>query len=171
MRLILGTIAATACLALLIIEYGIGFGGTLIIAMVNLCAILLSVIFLGIALLRKSRLLLKWVGMLFFVLVVGNYLGFTVVIKRVEQVTNTANVIIAALTSYHDENGSYPDTLDHLVLERLKRIPRAKVSIFTERDFRYFITEGGNAYTLSFEIPVYSYRQYDSKRKDWRRID
>lgn len=81
------------------------------------------------------------------------------------QARANGETIIAALKSYHAQNGNYPDKLEQLVPAYLAAIPKARFSL-TMNTFHYYAAK--DSHNLSYIVmPPFGFSYYNLEKGQW----
>ena len=81
------------------------------------------------------------------------------------QARANGETIIAALKSYHAQNGKYPDKLEQLVPAFLPAIPKARFSL-TMNTFHYYVAK--DSHNLSYIVmPPFGFSYYNLEKGQW----
>jgi hypothetical protein len=94
-------------------------------------------------------------------------LGNSAVQSRIAK-TN-ARRIVAACEQFNAGNGRFPRTLDELVPEYLKFIPRAKYCLFWDK-YQYF-NDDGHPLLVWVDIPPHGRPTYNFQNRRWGYVD
>jgi hypothetical protein len=167
-RLILVTLAATIGLVAYNTELSFGFEGTAYNGLLSAAVVLLCGALFVASGVKKSKRLAKYAFALAFALAGSIGVADAVTSRRIETTKDEATAIIRALHEHYDACGRYPVSLEDLVPDRLRSIPRAEVSLFVKRDFWYRVDDDGLRYHLAFDTPAWHVQIYDSSKRAWR---
>ncbi len=81
-----------------------------------------------------------------------------------------AEQIIKACEEFHVANGSYPHTLDELVPEYLRSIPRAKYCL-SFGNFEYPTSDGTRPILFWYDVPPFGRVTYNFEDRRWGYLD
>lgn len=139
-----------------------------VVVLVTVVAILPCLVYRSFTV-RQNRPLLRT-----RLIIVGIYCVMVLMILTANRINNgiardRTKVIAAACEQYKTKCGKYPERLDTLVPEFLKRIPSAKYSLSNDR-FRYLSSEGSHA-IMFVAVPPFGRVYYTLETQTWGNID
>jgi len=171
MRRALLLLVISACLTLVSTELAFGFWGSGFYGLLNFCLVGLCGVLVLFAIKKKSKSITALSASLAFAIVTSVIVSNQITGSRTKGVTRDAEVVISALGEYHSVYGRYPSTLLELVPDFIYEVPRARVSVFVERDFYYSTVWKEGEYWLSFDLPAFMAKGYDSESSSWQTGD
>ena len=103
-----------------------------------------------------------------YVMAVAMVFGLRVI--NAEIAKQRAGAVIAAVETYQERNGKFPDRLDQLVPGFVSEIPSKAKITFMDTGFRYQATDGDHSLTY-VSFPPFGRRVYQFEKKEWSDLD
>lgn len=164
-RLVVAAAMGTMVLANAWLEWSFGVLGGTVVGGVMMCVFATGIVAPIWAALtqRRGRLLVGASSLLMFVSTI--IVVREVSLRRKAESMRRGDTIAAALASYQEDHGRYPDSLPGLVPMYLTQIPTSTMAAFSGLPFRYS-RDADQGYALSFATPNYV-ACYRDKSSTW----
>lgn len=78
--------------------------------------------------------------------------------------------VVAACEEYHADHGKFPKSLNELVPQYMRSVPRAKYCVGPWCGFMYYFNQG-NAMLVWYVVPPHYRRIYDFNTREWSTLD
>jgi len=143
------------------VGYGVGVG-----LLDVLVAALILVFFGAIACSLRTK---NWQVPLYIGVILGAYFCAIPPSERISRWQWRASILeaqslIAAVESFHHDQGIYPNSIQQLIPAYLPAEPRTKMGLFGDR---FEFIPDSNGFRLEFYVPWSKWWTYDSESKEW----
>ena len=132
------------------------------ILMVSIIGAVISVL---VGLLTKKYRAARLFGVVVMLSLLAVIVDLVISDRQQEKTEQTAVQVITAIERYRSAHGVLPASLDRLVPEQLAQVPTAR------NNNRFMYEVRSNDFSLSFSMPVFMVRTYDSKTRKWSTHD